>query len=308
MRARLKKLLPAAVGLLAVALALYVVVRDRHQLSDAVDRLGVGDTLLAFALATAGTYALVFLWRSVLAGLGAPTELGPASRVFFVSQLGKYLPGSIWPVVAQMEFGRRRGIARRTMLAANVITLALNTTVALVIASVLLPLSSTAALHRFWWTFLLLPPLLACLHPRVIPAALNLVLRVLRREQITEQLDRRSVAIAVFWASVSWLLLGLHLYAITAALGGSGGKGFLAAVGGVSFAVAVGVLFIPAPAGAGVRDTVLVLTLAPTIGDTSALAAALASRVLLVMTDVVLAGVFGIGRRAPVEPDAPPVT
>ena len=47
--------------------------------------------------------------------------------------------------------------------------------------------------------------------------------------------------------------------------------------------------FIPAPAGAGVREGVLVLTLGPVVGGGAAVTVALASRVLLVLTDIALA-------------------
>jgi len=210
--------------------------------------------------------------------------------------VGKYLPGSVWPVVSQMEFGRRQGIARRTMLAANVITLALSLTVALILAAVLLPLSSPDALGRFWWTFLLLPPLAACVHPRTLPALLDRLFRLIKREPLNQRMTGRSVVAAMLWSALSWLLLGLHLYVITHALGAHGPGGLAAAIGGAAFAVAVGVAVIPAPAGVGIRDAVLVATLAPGIGATDALAAALASRILLVVADVLLAGLGALTR------------
>ena len=182
------------------------------------------------------------------------------------------------------------------MLAANVITLALSLTVALILAAVLLPLSSPAALGRFWWTFLLLPPLAVCVHPRALPALLDRLFRVLKREPLNQRLTGRSVLAAVLWSAVSWLLLGLHVYVITHALGAHGPGGLAAAIGGVAFAVAAGVAVLPAPAGVGIRDAVLVAALAPGIGATDALAAALASRILLVVADVLLAGLAALAR------------
>ena len=72
-----------------------------------------------------------------------------------------------------------------------------------------------------------------------------------------------------------------------------------AAIGGMGLAWAAGLIFIPAPAGAGVRDAVLVATFAPLIGTTAAFAVALASRVLLLVVDVVLAlaGAVAFGLR-----------
>lgn len=309
MKRTLIRLLPAAIGLFAVAAAALVIVRDRHELAHAVSRLGLAVFAGSLLIAVAAVVVVALAWRTILAGLGAPTRLPDALRVFLVSQLGKYLPGSIWPVVAQMEFGRRQHIARRTMLAANVLTLAVSVTVGLVLSAVLLPFSSPGALHRFWWTLLLLPPLLVGLHPRVVPAVLNALLRALRRETLSERLDWRSTGVAIVWSALSWVLFGLHLYVIVAAFGATGGVALCAAIGGLAFAVACGIAFIPAPAGAGVRDVALLLTLTPLLGHDDALAAALASRVLLVLADVTGAGAAALLPRprtpAPTGPPAP---
>ncbi|MFN2518159.1 MAG: lysylphosphatidylglycerol synthase domain-containing protein [Jatrophihabitantaceae bacterium] len=282
-------LVPVAVAIAALAAATLVVFRDRDQLSESIRRLGWPTVGLSFALAVAGVFFIALLWRAVLTGLGAPTEFRAACAMFFISQLGKYLPGSLWPVVSQMEFGRRHCIARRTMLAANVITLALSLTVALILAAALLPFSSPDALGRFWWTFLLLPPLVACVHPRALPAVLDALFRVFKREPLNQRVTGRSVVAAVSWSGLSWVVLGLHLYVITHALGAHGPAGLAAAIGGVTFGVAVGIVVIPAPAGIGVRDVALGAVLTPGLGATNAIAAALASRILLVGADVVLA-------------------
>jgi uncharacterized membrane protein YbhN (UPF0104 family) len=295
-RATLSKLLPSIVGVVALAAAVIVVVRDRHQLADAVHRLGWPIIGASFALGLAGMFFIALLWRAVLLGLGAPAEVAISCRVFFISQLGKYLPGSVWPVVSQMEFGARRGIARRTMLSANVITLALSLMAGLALAAALLPFSSPDALGRFWWTFLLLPPLLACIHPRALPAVLDRMFGLVKREPLNERLTGRSIASALLWATLSWVLLGLHLYVVTHALGAHGAQALAAAVGGMAFAVAVGVIFVPAPAGAGIRDVALVAALSTVLGATDALAAALASRVLLVVVDLVLASLGAVIR------------
>jgi hypothetical protein len=34
------------------------------------------------------------------------------ARILFLGQLGKYLPGSVWPVLAQMELGKTYRVPR----------------------------------------------------------------------------------------------------------------------------------------------------------------------------------------------------
>jgi hypothetical protein len=297
--ARLRAILPAAFGVLAVALAVYAVVGNWPELNRAIRKIGTPALIASLLFGVVGVYAACRTWREILVGLGARPPARTSDRLFFVSQLGKYLPGSVWPVLAQMEFGKRIGTNRRTMLAANLIATALIIAIGLVLAGICLPLSSPAALHRFWWTLLLIPMLLLLVHPRAIPMSIDWSLKLVGHESIDARVPLTASLRGAAWSLLGWLGLGAHLFMLTRALGAHGTSGFLAAIGGEALAVCAGILFIPAPAGAGIRDAVLVATLAPTLGATSALAVALTSRVLLIAVDLLLAAVFGLVGRSP---------
>ena len=296
--ARLRKVLPALLGVAALALAVVAVVGDRHKLGPALGRIGPAAIVGSGLAALVGTGVIVELWRQVLLGLGARVRPAVAARVFFPSQLGKYLPGSVWPVLAQMEFGRRAGLHRRRMLTANALMLVLSLAAGLVVAGLCLPLSSTAALHRYWWTFAFLPLLVLCLHPRLIPALADWGFGLLHRPPLDARLPVRASLRASGWAVISWIGLGVHVSLLARAFGASGVSALLAATGGMALAVCAGILVIPAPAGAGIRDAVLVATLAPGIGATNGIAVALVSRATLIMVDLVLAG-FALALPAP---------
>jgi len=297
----LRRFAPAIVMVAVVCLGALLVVRNRDGLRAAVVAVGWPVMLLSGVLALLGTACVERIWVEMLRASGAHLRERAAATAFFVSQFGKYLPGSLWPVVAQMEFGRRSGIARRVMFGANVVMLVVVAATGLLTGAALLPWASSDGLRTYWWVFLFLPPLLASLHPRTIPWVLDTMLRLVHREPLGQRLDGGHTARAVGWGFVTWALLGAHLWVMTAALGGGSGKGLLGAVGGMALAFAAGLLFPLAPAGAGVRDAVLTLTLTPSIGSTQALAVALASRVVLVFADVLLAAVgAALGRvRAP---------
>jgi hypothetical protein len=244
-----------------------------------------------------GTGVSFLLWRQILLGLGVDHPLAGSFRVFFVGQLGKYLPGSVWPVVAQMEFGKKRGIARRTILAANALTLALSLVVGLILGAVLLPLTSTSALGSFGWFYLFLPFLLALLHPRTIPGLLDWLFARMGRPPLGERLAWSAMLRAAGWALLSWVLLGLHLYALTSGLGVTGPRVVAAAIGGYALAASAGILFVPAPAGAGIRDVVLIAALGVSMTGAQALGVGLASRVLLIVVDLVMAALAVLGAR-----------
>ena len=274
---------------MVLAGAVWLVARNADELRQAVHELGFATLAVSFVLAVLGNVVTSQLWLTLLRGLEVPVAWLEGAGVFFVTQLGKYIPGSVWPVMAQMELGRRWGAPRRTMLSANMLMLALVTATGLFTGASLLPWSSSGGLDDYWWTLLFLLPVIAALHPRTIPAVIDRVLALVGHEPLGIRVTNRSMLVAVIWGFVSWVLLGLHLFVMTHALGASGITGLAAAVGGIGLAWAVGLIFIPAPAGAGVREAVLVATFAPQIGTAPALAVALASRVILVLADVLLA-------------------
>jgi uncharacterized membrane protein YbhN (UPF0104 family) len=293
----------ATFAVVAITLASYAIYRERGSFADALRSIGAWSMVASFVCGLLGVGATFPVWREVLSGLGVPLPWGLGSRVFFVSQLGKYVPGSVWPVLMQMEAGRARGASRRTMLAANLITLAMTCSIGLLMACALLPAYDTKALSRYWWVLLALPFLLALLHPRALPGLLDRIFSLFHRPPLNEQLDVASAARASCWSVVGWVFLGLQLGILVNGVDHRGVSAFLLATGAVALAVPLGVLFIPAPAGAGIRDVVLVLILTVMLTSGQALAVVVASRVLLIVCDLSLAGLSQFARRvAPVSP------
>lgn len=281
---------------LVVAAAAFAVYRERDAFADALRRIGAWPMAASLLIATVAVGLTFPTWRAVLAGLGVPLPWAFGARLYYTSQLGKYLPGAVWPVVAQMEAGRSRGASRRTMLSGNLLTIVLSCCIGLLVACVALPAWSPHALTHYWWVMLALPLLVTLLHPRALPTLLDKAFALLRRAPLNEQLPLRYTTRAAGWAVASWIGLGLHLYVLSAALGHGGVSAFALCTGGMALAVSAGVLFIPAPAGAGLREVVLVLVLGSIMTPGEALAVVVASRALLIAADLLLAAAAAAAR------------
>jgi hypothetical protein len=286
---RLRELSGALVIVLVLAGVALTIARNRHAFVDSIKQVGVLGFLLSLLFGVIGVGATHLEWRAVLAGLGI--RFGPVegAQVFFVSQLGKYLPGSVWPVLMQMEAGRRRGADRKTLIATNMITVVLSIAGGVVLAGILLPFSYAAALHRFWWALAALPLVLVLAHPRSLPYLLNRVLVLVRRKPLDVRMSAAATARASAWAGLSWLGLGLHLTVLCALIGHFSIGLVALCIGGMGLAVSAGVLFIPAPAGAGMREVVLGYVLVSALDHGQVVAVVVASRVILIVVDLILA-------------------
>lgn len=250
--------------------------------------------LASTALGLVGTAATFPLWAEILNGMGVRSPRREGATVFFTTQVGKYLPGSVWPALMQMDAGRRWGAAKAAMLWANLSSLILNCAVGLSVACVFLPVFDAGAFQRYWWVLLAIPALIGSLHPRVLPAVIDRTLVILRRAPLHERLDPRSELRAAGWSLVSWVAFGGQLAVLAVASGVSRPGVIGLSIGAMALAVPLGVLFLPAPAGAGVREVILVLVLGTVMPSGQALALALGSRAILVVCDLLLAGTFGL--------------
>jgi glycosyltransferase 2 family protein len=280
----------------AVALAGYAIARDWKQITTALGHLGFLSVAAALVSVVIAQILTSQMWRQLLASLGSPLSAGAAARILFIGQLGKYLPGSIWPVLAQMELGKAHQVPRSRSASASVLVMLLTLITGLLIALVTLPFAAGPMPYR--WALLITPVLLAMLYPKVLNRIIGWLLRLARQAPLEAPLTARTLSRALAWAVGVWICYGLQIWILATRLGAPAGKTALIALGGFAFAWSVGFVIVFAPAGAGVRDVLLLLMLRPVLSTADATAVVLVSRVLLTAADLLTAAAATrLGRR-----------
>lgn len=282
---------PVRWGFVAVTVGLggYAVAREWPGVRSGLASIGVGTSIEALLCVLAAVVLTMQVWRVLLAGLGSPLPHRAASRIMFIGQLGKYLPGSVWPVLAQMELGNAYRVPRHRSATASALAMVVSLLTGLLTALATLPFVAGANAYR--WAFAITPVLLACLHPRVLNALVNRLLRLTRRPPLEQPLTGRAMAAALAWSWAAWVFYGLQIWLLATRLGAPPGRTVLLAVGGFAFAWSVGFLAVFAPAGAGVREVLLVALLGPVIGVGAGTAVALVSRALTTIGDLMAAAI-----------------
>ncbi|GIH22056.1 membrane protein [Acrocarpospora phusangensis] len=283
--------------LVALGFGVWAVAGQWDQVTAGLARLSWGVLAASFVAVVAALFAGMLMWRALLADLGSPLRVADAAKILFVGQLGKYIPGSIWPMIAQMEMGRDHGVPRERSAAAFFLTYPIYLASGLFVAAVTLPAFAGESVAGYAWLLLLIPLVVAGLHPSVVNGALNLGLRLLRRPPLERPLSRRGVLTSAGWAFAGWAAYGVHLALIVYGLGGTGPRAVILSFGAFALAWCLGFLFVIAPAGAGVREVAMIAALAPVLDRGSAIAAALVSRVVVSAGDLVCAAVAGARSR-----------
>jgi hypothetical protein len=266
---------------------LWVLASRWQEVRPLLGQLSVVSVLGATAAVLAGIFGTFLCWRALLSDLGSPLPMAGGMRVFFTGQLGKYLPGSLWPVLAQIELGRDYKVPPRSSGAAVVVFLIVIVGTGLVVAVPLLPFLADGALEQYWWTLIVLPGAVVVAIPPVLNRIIATALRLARRPPLPRPLSLPGIAKAAGWSLLAWLFYGLHVWVLALQLGATlTPQLLLVATGAFAAAWTIGFLVVIAPAGAGVRDAALILLLGGVLSAPQATVIAVLSRLMFTIGDI----------------------
>jgi hypothetical protein len=305
--------LSALVLVLVLAIATWVVWTRRAEVTDALAAIGWAGVAASVLPTVAGVALTAVCWRVWLGAVGPSPAILPTAQVFFVSQAGKYLPGSVWPFLAQAAFARRFGLTRSGVLTATGLFLLTHVATGAVLGVAAAGAVAGDAAVRWPWLVLVAAVCAVPLLPSVQRRLLLLAGRWQPSMATVRRMTWRRTALAVGVMASAWACYGLGLQMLVAPLGAGPGDVWLI-TSGYALAWVAGFLAVAAPAGAGVREAVLVAVLAPLLGTSPAIAVAIASRLVLTVVDLGLAAAsVGVVRTAsrpgasePVAPEPGP--
>ncbi|MBD8516574.1 lysylphosphatidylglycerol synthase transmembrane domain-containing protein [Plantibacter sp. CFBP 8804] len=300
---------PIQVGFAVVVIACiaWTVVANWASFSASVSQMDPLWIVASGAAGFTGVALSMLAWRAIVIAFGHRISVRDAGYVVFVSQIGKYIPGGVWPIVAGSQLGRRAGLPTAT----TVVTLTAQLGVSLVTGSTLAvgALFGFPALREYAWVLVVLVVIgVVALLPPVMRRVLGWMFTVMKRRDELPELRTLPLLSAVGWSLASWAAFGLHLWCIVSALGTVDVAAILPAICGYALAWVVGFLAVIAPAGAGVREAILALVLANTVTASSILGIVLVSRFVLIVVDVAVCGyavVRGHVRVVAVDPQPP---
>lgn len=276
-------LLGLIIGAVGLAFVTYRVVDGWEEVSASLHQARLDLLLYAVLVGLAGMTAIGLNWVHVLAKQGGTLPYREGLFRYFVGQLGKYVPGGIWPIVGRAEMATRSGIARQVAYTSTLLSLAATYLAAVVSAALFYPFAGSGSPGWASLVLLTIPLGLAVLHPKVIHTALRVVRRLTKRDIDISIPSWSSSVLLVLRHVPAWLAISgaTHLCVI-----GLGGTASLASTGfATCIAWFLGFIVVGLPGGIGVREAVFATLLG---GSDPAVTAAVAvvARIVFVAVDV----------------------
>jgi len=290
-RARVLTVVKWVAAVVALAFLVWSIARQWDAISRDFVRLDAGTIVLGVAATIVALVANMLSWRAMMSASGFRVRLAAASSIFFVGQLGKYIPGGVWSIAAQAELGRAHGLQRTGSAVAALASMLVSMVTAAVVGIVAVLLASSTGFATFWWLIPLIVVGLVCLTPPVLGRLIAVAFRILRRPAQDTTLTWTGTVMSLVWSLVMWLAYGVQATLVLRVFAADSPTLFPVAVGAYAVAWLVGFVVVIAPAGIGPREGILVLLLGSVAGGSAPLALAVISRVFMTIGDVVLAGV-----------------
>jgi len=239
------------------------------------------------------TYALLIEgWRRILSAWDSHLPFAQAARIWFLSNLGKYVPGNIWSLTAMGVMAKERGLSAIAAAGSSVImqmvSLATGTAIVMVTGAKLFgqPLLIGVAV------LLLVVILLSA--PRFLPPLAAWAGTLVGRDIAPPFVPATSIWTAAIASTFSWLFYGLAFQLFVRGLLGSAPGEISSYIAVYTAAYILGFISPIAPAGLGVREFTLAafMTQLGLANEADAALVAIAARLWLTIVELVPSGLY----------------
>ena len=304
--------LVTAFGLVLGGAAVFFVIRrfvhDWPLVQPELDDANWGWIGLAGLCAVLGMTSIGWGWLHVMRTLGAEPRFFRTIAWYYVGELGKYVPGGVWPVLGRGELARRGDIPRSRAFTSVALSLGMLYLAAMFTAAAFLPFAVIGKGGGFspWMLVLLaLPVGVVLLHHDVLDWLMAKASKATKRQIKVEVPQWRDSLVLVARYIPTWLFIGTATYAVTRAI--TPDVSYPRMMFATILSWVVGFLAVPVPSGAGIRETVLFA--AAGVPKPIAITTAVGARIIFVIVDVAGAAICApFVRRAqgPITADEPP--
>jgi hypothetical protein len=250
--------------------------------------------LLASVLTAAAYFFLIGTWTTSLRWWSQLLAYRDAARMWFLTNLARFIPGTVWQFAGLGVMASRRGIspvaATGTLMLQQVGLLATGILLTVALAPQLLGNWTAGIPHGvliaiavlgaavFVWGF-----------PRAARWLRPLTARVLKRDVVWLEPPVPQFAAYVVGLVLPWLAYGVAFWLFGRSLLADLAPGLVLATAAFTASYVAGIIAVFAPGGILVREAALVAALTPQMGPDRAFLLAVGSRIWLVAVELITA-------------------
>ena len=300
--------LKKVIGLAVAGVILFFIIRN---LISGLGQLGTYEFNVSY-VRVVGSFAVLALlfpvygrvWQYMLGKFGYHLSWRRSMRVWILSQAGRYIPGKIWFALGRIYLCEREGVPRAVATVATGLELVLVLASAIIVFGLAAALSPSLPGRPYALGLLLVPAIVAAVHPRVIR---SLLVRLKKMPADFRLAYADTLKILGFYV-VCWCIYGIGFFLVgtsldlgTAApeLQSADTAGIIPDMIGINaLSWSAGLVSVVTPAGLGVREGISGILLARVVGKPYPALIPLVARIWVTAAELGTMGIFLLQRDA----------
>jgi uncharacterized membrane protein YbhN (UPF0104 family) len=266
-----KKILIRSVQVVIILLIFYflitALVSNWSQVKDFDWKFNYYLLTIAFALQILTLLWLLQILKWILKKTGSSVSYRRLFKVWFISSLGKYLPGKVWQFLGMIFLLEKEGVPKKNTFSSVVLGQTLSVISGLFVGALFLGsdlysqiLSKNPGLMIIIIVFFM-GILALFFYPKLLERIMNFGLRVLKKDQILLDFKSKDIFLYFLFYSLAWFSFGLGFTIFVKAFIPASLGIYPGLTGAFAFSFNIGFLALFAPGGIGVREGILVLLL-----------------------------------------------
>jgi uncharacterized membrane protein YbhN (UPF0104 family) len=238
-----------------------------------------------------------YVWVILISGFGYNVKLKDAFKISYIANLGRYIPGRIWPVFGMAYLAKQIKIEEQTSITSWIVaqffslpSAFLLGVVCVLLSPELLDQAGQFLSGSFYLISLLIIilSLLMIFFPAKALGFLNILLRKFKKPEVSFELSVKTALSIYVGYIIGWFVYGLSFWLLIISVTSNFDISLITAVGSFVLAYQIGYLAIITPGGIGVRELVLTVILNPYLGVLSA-SIAVAARIWNLIVEITAA-------------------
>lgn len=289
----LMRLLQIGTVLLVFGFILHALYSSWTEATEYTWEIRYGVLAASFTISIISAAFSAYLLKLIAAELGANLSLRKTFRVFYLSQLARYIPGMLWGILGWAYLAEREAGVRKTISsAALILHLLFQVVSGVMVFALTIPfwedVNDTAGLIP---ALLLLPFGLLLLRPRLVKRVFNLGLRLAGEQPLDMEWGHRFVLMQLTLSIVAWVGRGLASFFLINSITYCAPSKFGVIVGTFAIAWVVGLVSVLTPSGLGVMEASITFLLSFSFPIYVAAIIALLTRLTRIVGDVACAAI-----------------
>lgn len=214
---------------------------------------------LSCLLFTAAFGFLPWVWRTLLHYMGYELGYGEARDIFYIGNLGRYIPGKVWSIAGMAYMAEKAGIPATIAGTSAVFAQVYSLLSSLGFFILFFIFRGTYSINAnvFWFLPFFLAAAVIFIFPSNLERALNIVLRKIGKEPVSLGITTVSALKIVALYFVSGLLFGCAFWIFVSSFVGFGEVNPVFTASAYIIAYWAGFLAFFVPGGIGVREGIL---------------------------------------------------